>query len=143
VVDTVLGDILAARQIRSPFFLLPRLTTSPDEEVILPGVVGPDQCGVVVKEMQGLKAVATPRVIPIWVEPWFARRTLVGFRTIWVWEFVPAEFIKTISFCNVPKDPNDPSAGRRIDVQVQTQLILERQLLHFWRYIDKNVVGVA
>jgi hypothetical protein len=142
VVDTVLNN-LASRNVRSPFFLLPRLRGAPDEEVIVPGVVGPDECGVVMKEMQGLKAIVTPKQVPIWVEPWFARRTIVGFRTVWVWEFVPAEFIKTISFCNVPTDPMNPAGGREIDVNVETLLVIERQLLHFWRYIDKDVTAVG
>ena len=143
IVDDVLGDIMQARQVRSPFPIFNFTTTGlAQEQVIVPGPIGPDEIALVVKEIQGVKVVVSPRVVPIWVEPWFARATIIGTRTVWVWEFVPAEMIKTISFANVAVDPGDPDAGREIRTDVDIQVILERQLLHFWQFAQKEIVSV-
>jgi hypothetical protein len=134
VVDTVLGAIFS-RQARSPFpFLLASTSAIPDEQVILTDPLADGECAAVIKEIQGLKLVVTPRLIPIWVEPWFARRRIVATTVVWVAEFVPAEHIKTISVCNV--------AGT-IETDVDTQVVLERQLLHFWRFLHKDITAVA
>jgi hypothetical protein len=100
----------------------------------LTGPLDDGQCAGIVKEIQGIKVVVTPRRIPIWVEPWFARARIVGFKTVWTWEFVPAEFIKTISVCN---------ANGSLTTTASTQVILERELLHFWRFIHKEITAVA
>jgi hypothetical protein len=134
VVDTVLGNLFS-RQVRSPFPLIIGSTSAiPDEQVILTDPLDDGQCAAVVKEIQGIKIVVTPRLVPIWVEPWFARARVVGVKTVWVWEFVPAEFIKTISVCN--------DSGS-LTTTASTQVILERELLHFWRYIHKDITAVA
>lgn len=133
IVDTVLGNIFS-REVRSPFPFILNSTTTPDEQVILTDPLDTGQCAAIVKEIQGIKVVVTPRVIPIWVEPWFARARIVGFTTVWTWEFVPAEFIKTISVCN---------NNGVINTGVTTEVILERQLLDFWRFIHKDVTPVS
>ena len=76
----------------------------------------------------------TARQIPIWAEPWTSRARIIGYRTIYVLEFVPTEWIKTIAFFNV---------GGRIDTQVTTTVVLERELLHFWRFLDKDITPVS
>ena len=130
VVDDVLGEVFS-RQVRSPFFSILFPTVGTPQEQVIPFVLEPDEIAVVVKEIQGIKAVVTQRVIPVWVEPWFARARIVGFRTVWVWEFVPAEFIKTLTFRHT---------GDSIEVDSQIKVILERQLLHFWRFSHKDVL---
>jgi hypothetical protein len=135
IVDTVLGQLFS-RQVRSPFPLILGSTSAiPDEQVILTGPLRDGECAAVVKEIQGIKVVVTPRRIPVWVEPWFARARIVGFKTVWTWEFVPAEFIKTLGFCN----QNGHIALETID----TTVIQERQLLHFWRFIHKEITAVS
>ena len=130
IVDDVFPGFSA--QARSPFFVgAPSRTIQ--EQVIVPGVVADGECSVVLKEIQGIKTVIRPVLIPIWVEPWFARATIVGFKTVWVWEFVPAEFLKTISFCN--------SAGS-VSMDVDIVTVLERQLLSFWSYPRKEFTAV-
>ena len=118
-----------SREVRSPFFAG---TPSPDiqEQVIVPDSLAEGECAVVLKEIQGVKAVVRPVLIPIWVEPWYARATIVGFKTVWIWEFVPAEFLKTISYCN--------SFGT-LTTNVEIQTVLERQLLHFWSFMRQDV----
>ena len=134
VVDTVLGQFFS-REVRSPFpVIFSSGSVIPDEQVILTDPLRPGECAAVVKEIQGIKVVVTPRLIPIWVEPWFARARIVGFRTVWTWEFVPAEFIKTISVCNV---------NGTVTTNVSTQVVLERELMHFWRFFHKDVTAVA
>lgn len=142
IVDDVLTDVVLSRQVRSPFPIFNVTTGTPQEQVIVPGPIGPDEIALVIKEIQGIKVVVTPRIIPIWVEPWFARATITGTRTVWCWEFVPAEMIKTLPFANVPIDPENPTAGRRIETGVDIQVILERQLLHFWRFAQKQITSV-
>jgi hypothetical protein len=133
-VDNVLAGIFS-RQVRSPFpFILASSSLTPDEQVILTDPIGDGECAAVVKEIQGIKVVVTPRRIPIWVEPWFARARIVGFKTVWVWEFVPAEFIKTIGVCN---------NGGSLNVEVTSAVVLDRQLLHFWRFLHKDVTAVS
>lgn len=133
-VDTVLANLFR-REVRSPFPLIIGSTSAiPDEQVILTDPLDDGQCAAIVKEIQGIKVIVTPRRIPIWVEPWFARARIVGFKTVWTWEYVPAEFIKTISVCN-----NNGS----LTTTASTKVILERELLHFWRFIHKDITAVA
>jgi hypothetical protein len=117
------------RAIRSPFFLGETDSTI-QEQVIVPDAIPLDACVVVVKEIQGVKAVVRKVLIPIWVEPWYARAAIVGYKTVWVWEWVPAEFIKSISYCN--------NGGSLVqDVEIVT--ILERELMHFWSFLTKEI----
>ena len=118
-----------SRQVRSPFFIGNSGDTI-EEQVIVPGPIGLDECVVVLKEIQGVKAVVRKVLVPIWVEPWYARATIVGFTEVWVWEFIPAEFLKTISYCN---------AGGTVVQDVDIVVVLERELLHFWSFLDKEV----
>lgn len=119
------------RRVRSPFFVGHGLTGRDDipEKVITPGALARGDCAPVVKEAKGIVAIVRPIVVPIWVEPWFARARIVGFRTIWVWEFVPAEFIKTITYCN---------EGGEVSKDVHNQVVLERELMHFWRFFRQH-----
>lgn len=118
-----------SRQVRSPFFIGQQSDVI-QEEIIVPGVIGLDDCAVILKEIQGVKAVVRKKLIPIWVEPWFSRATIVGFREVWVWEFIPAEFLKTISYCN---------QGGTVVQNVDIVIVLERELLHFWSFFSKDI----
>ena len=118
-----------SRQVRSPFFI-GQGSAIADEVVIVPDSIGIDECAVILKEIQGVKAVVRKVQIPIWVEPWFARAQIVGFRTVWVWEFIPAEFLKTITYCN-----NGGAVVQDVDITV----VLERELMHFWSFMNLNV----
>ena len=119
-----------SRQVRSPFFIGNSTSGMIQEQVIVPQAIGLDECVIVLKEIQGVKAVVRRVLIPIWVEPWAARARIVGFKVTWVWEFIPAEFLKTISYCNI---------GGAVVQNVQTRVVLERELLHFWGFLDKDV----
>lgn len=125
---TLSADGRFSREVRSPFFV-GRPTPTVQEQVITPDSVAPGNCVVVTKEIQGVKAVIRPVIIPIWIEPWYARATIVGYETVWVWEFVPAEFLKTINYCNL---------DGTLSTQVNVKVVLERQLLHFWSFLDKE-----
>ncbi len=130
VVDDVFPGFSA--QVRSPYFVgAPSATIQ--EQVIVPDAIANGECAVVLKEIQGVKAVIRPVLIPIWVEPWFPRATIVGFRTVWIWEFIPAEFLKTISFCN---------NGGFVTMNVQITTVIERSLLHFWSFPRKEYTAV-
>jgi len=77
----------------------------------------------ILKETQGVQVVVRKTVIPIWVEPWYERAQIVGFQTVWVWEFVPAEFLKTISLCN---------SGGQIVQSVNMETVRDRSLMNMW-----------
>jgi len=120
-----IGPFGFEREVRSPFFYgIPQ--ADPQENIIVPGPLASGECVPIVKETQGVKVVVRPVLIPIWVEPWFARASIVGFQTIWVWEFVPAEYIKTISYCN---------AAGAITQDIDQKIVLDRGLMHMWKFI--------
>jgi hypothetical protein len=133
-IDTVLPSFFW-REPRGPFFWgVPGhgyLGSAIQEQVIVPEGLDVNECAVVLKEIQGVKAIVTWRLIPIWVEPWFARATIVGFRWVWCYEFVPAEFLKTISYCNM--------GGGNVVMRVDTRIVIERQLMHFWGFFRKDI----
>jgi hypothetical protein len=91
------------REIRSPFFIAsPVLDSNPGREMsfTIPQLAR-GECSVIVKELRGFKVMVKPQRLPIWLEPWFSVRTLnSGNALVWTWEWIPAEFIKTISICN-------------------------------------------
>jgi hypothetical protein len=120
--DTVAGF---QRQVRSPFFQwVPQ--REPQEDVFVPDALSAGQCVPIVKETRGIQAVVRPLVVPVWINPWFARATVVGTATVWAWEFVPAEFVKTISYCN--------KNGKLLQT-VDTEIIRERGQMTLWRFL--------
>ena len=123
-VDDVLSDVFS-RQVRSPFPIFTRGGFEPNEVVIDIPALSDGQCAAAVKEFFGVKAVVTAREIPIWVEPWFARARIVGTKTVFALEFIPAEYIKTISVCN--------NAGS-IETNVNAVTVHDRGLSHFWKF---------
>ena len=115
-----------AREVRSPFFYgIPQL--EPQENIIVPEPLANGECVPIIKETRGVKVVVRPVIIPIWIEPWFERASIVGFTTVWVWEFVPAEFVKTISYCNV---------GGTITQDIDMEIIRDRPLMHMWKFFS-------
>ena len=117
------------REIRSPFYqYAPHIT--PQENIIVPDAIANGECSVVIKEIQGIKSIVRPTQIPIWQEPWTSRSQIIGFDTIWVVDFVPAEFVKNLNFCNV---------GGNIVFDYEINVIIERQLTHFWKFFPVGV----
>lgn len=120
---------LVSRQLRSPFIPFPTPRTSEPQETVKHDVVGPGQCMVVVKEIHGLKVRLVAEIIPIWVEPWFSRRRIVGYKIVWHLEYVPAEFIKRIESCN-----RNLEIITRTDIEIKA----EPELLDFWQFYKKD-----
>lgn len=121
------------REVRSPYVtqtFYPNGFT-PEETVITTGEIKKDHCVVIVKEVQGQKSIMRPVQIPIWQEPWTSRATIIGFTTVWVVDFIPAEFVKNLNYCN--------SAGN-IVFDYEINVIIERELTHFWKYLPAGVV---
>lgn len=121
------------REIRSPFSPLSWYPTFsvPQENVIVPaGPLAEGECSTVVKEIQGVKAIQRPVIIPIWQEPWTSRASIIGWQTVWVVDFIPAEFVKNLNFCNV---------GGSIAFDYDINVIIERQLTHFWKFLPAGV----
>ena len=119
-----------AREIRSPFFINAPFTTPQENIMVLEGL-WKGECTAIVKEIQGVKVIVRPTFEPIWQEPWYARAKMIGWQVVWVLEFIPAEFVKTISYCNVD--------GKSITMDYDIDIIVERELTHFWRFLDKGM----
>ena len=120
------------REIRSPY--TPVVTHpngfTPEENIIVPpGPIGDGECSTVVKEIQGIKSILRPVKIPIWQEPWTSRAQIIGESPIWVIDFVPAEFVKNLNYCNV---------NGEIVFDYDINVIIERELLHFWNYLPRG-----
>jgi hypothetical protein len=118
-----------AREVRSPFFYGFSQSPTPQEDVRVIPALKNKECSAVMKEVAGYKVVVRPVKIPIWVEPWFARASIIGFVTVWVWEFVPMEFIKTIEYCNINSD---------IVQQIESEVVIDRALMHMWKFWPKD-----
>jgi len=121
------------REIRSPYSPLSWYPTYnvPQENIIVPdGPLAKGDCTTIVKEIQGVKAIQRPIIIPIWQEPWTSRATIIGWQTVWVVDFVPAEFVKNLNFCNV---------DGRIIFDYDINVIIERQLTHFWKFLPAGI----
>jgi hypothetical protein len=125
------AKVLHKRQLRAPFLRFPFPRPRIPRENFQSDVIGLNQCMVVVKDIQGLKVRLIYRKIPIWVEPWAARRHVVGFKIVWWVEYVPAEFIKRIVTCN---DCTSSCREQRIKRYVFTEIREEPELLDFWRF---------
>lgn len=121
------------REVRSPYVtqtFYPHGFTQ-EENIIVGEAIKKDHCTVIVKEIQGQKSIMRPIQIPIWQEPWTSRATIIGFSTVWVVDFVPAEFVKNLNYCNVAGD---------IVFDYEINVIIERELTHFWKYLPAGVV---
>jgi len=118
-----------AREVRSPFFYGFSQSPTPQEDVRVIPALKNKECSAVMKEVAGYKVIVRPVKIPIWVEPWFARASIVGFTTVWVWEFVPMEFIKTIEYCNI---------NSNIVQQIESEVVIDRALMHMWKFWPKD-----
>ncbi len=127
--DSPRAKILQKRQLRSFFIPLPIPALQGPDEVVTKDVIGVCESMVVVKEIQGMKARLIAKLLPVWIEPWFARRRIVGTRIVWCVEWVPAQFIKKIitskECCELKHD-------------VHTEIIEHPELLDFWRFFPKG-----
>jgi len=124
------------REIRSPYFPLHGYPSwhyptpsFPNEAIITIPPLDDGMCSTVVKEIQGIKSIMRPVILPVWQEPWADRSSIIGTQTVWVVDWVPAEFIKNLNYCN---------DGGNIDFSYDITVIIERELLHFWNYIPSG-----
>ena len=135
------------REIRSPFFQNPT-HTSQQENIIIPtsgGLVSSNShtnyidggaanssgasCAVVVKEIQGVKSILRATELPVYQAPFNSTTSIVEDEDIvWVIDFVPGEFVKTLTYC-VDKDGV-------LSIGYDIQMIVERQLTHFWMFLN-------
>ncbi len=121
------AEVLAEHNIRAPF--IPYAPLRSPKKDIRTGVIENGECFIVLKEMHGIKARLIAEIIPVWIEPWYARRHIVGHRIVWRLEFVPAEFVKKLTTCN--------ERGKLVH-DVYQEEVLEPKLLNFWRFYGKG-----
>ena len=131
--DDVLGPSQFQRIVRGPFPIVGHPDPDFPRETAIPvDALSSGQCAPVVKELFGVAAVLRPTEVPVWIEPWTARARIIGFRTVWVWEFVPAEHIKTIEYCN---------SGGSLTQEIDSIVVLDRGALAFWSGLYETVHG--
>jgi len=117
------------REIRSPYFPTyphPNGFVQQENVIVAPGPIANGECSTIVKEIQGVKSILRPTLIPIWQEPWTSRASIISYQVVWVVDFVPAEFVKNLNYCNV---------NGSIQTDYEINVIIERELLHFWKYL--------
>lgn len=117
------------REIRSPFFQHAPFTT-PQENIIVPESIATGYCTVIIKEIQGIKSIVRPTLVPIWQEPWTSMAQIIGYHVVWVIDFVPAEFVKSLKYCNIKGS---------IVFDYDIDVIIERELTHFWKFLPKGM----
>ncbi len=120
------------REIRSPYTPLTFYPSGfgPEENIIPSEPIANGECITIVKEIHGQKSILRPVQIPIWQEPWTSRASIIGYTTVWVVDFVPAEFLKNLNYCN---------AGGIITFDYDINVIIERQLTHLWKYYPAGI----
>ncbi len=102
------------------------IDTKPMEDVIVTDPIPLRACVSITKEKKGIVPVVVTTKVPIWVKPLFGDRSIVGETYVWVLWWVPAEFIKTITYCN--------PTGSGITQTITQKLILEWAQGHLWWY---------
>ncbi len=108
--------------IRAAFLPWPRFRHPEESCCCLP--LEPCGCGVVVKEFRGLQLRWRRRRITTVIEPWASRATIV-FRWVWVLEWVPVQYIKTITTHCECHGTGKTDVGVRV--------VRDLPLLTFWR----------
>ncbi len=102
------------------------LNTNPTENTIVTDAIPLRACVSITKESKGIVPLVVTMKVPIWVKPLFGERSVVGETYVWALWWVPAEFVKTITYCN-------PS-GFGITEDVTQKLILNWAEGHLWWY---------
>ncbi len=126
LVDPSLPDGAFQRLVSAPHSLLGADGfADPAEETLTPGVITKNQCAVVVKELRGVAAVVRPAAVSIWKNPWKKNAAVIGSQVVWVYEFVPAEHIKTINTCLNNKSEQTQTITQKV--------VLDRGALLLWR----------
>lgn len=128
--DSPEAKALIDKNLRAPFLPVTFRGSRQPKEDIFEGVIGPNECHVVVKEIHGLTAKLRCKIQPVYSEPWYARRRFVGYKKVWWIEYVPAEFIKRILTCN----RGSYWRGYRTVTEVKIEVVEEPQLLDFVRF---------
>ncbi len=114
------------RVIWSNFWPPGYLNTEPKESVIVTDAIPLRACVSITKESKGIVPIVVTMKVPIWVKPLFGESSVVGETYVWALWWVPAEFIKTITYCN-------PS-GFGITEDITQKLILNWAEGHLWWY---------
>ena len=125
------------REIRSPYFPIyphPYGFVQQENVIVAPGPIANGECSTIVKEIQGIKSILRPTIIPIWQEPWTSRASIISYQIVWVVDFVPAEFVKNLNYCNV---------NGSIQTDYEINVIIERELLHFWKYLPGGLQPIG
>ena len=82
---------------------------------------------VVLKEFFGIRFRLHWRWVPIYVEPWYARRRIIGYRRRLYIRLVPCEYLKSIIY-------ERSAAGGAVLPRVVARNWCDYSLLKFWRF---------
>lgn len=111
------------REIRSPYYPVMGDQYAYAENSSTSPSIGTGECSTVVKEIQGIQSILRPSDIPIWQEPLSSRAQIIGDSKVWIVEFVPSTFVTNFNYCNV---------NGEIEFDYDENVIIQRELLHFW-----------
>jgi len=136
VLDDVLSDMTAPlsryfREIRSPLFAVQNSPLTNKVQSWQISGLTPGECSAIVQDFMGLKAIFRTATITLWNFPWLSSSPLLG-KKAFVFEWVPAQYIKTISFCNFM---NPTSQKQEIVQNVNTETVIHRSSLHLWNLL--------
>jgi hypothetical protein len=99
------GGFMTALHLNLPPFLHRQRSLSPVEYVDKCTLSDTDSC-VIMKELFGLKLRLYYTYVPLWQEPWYSRRRIIGWRPVWHMRWLPCEYIKSIVYTKDDSDPN-------------------------------------
>jgi hypothetical protein len=133
VLDEILGDMTSAmsrffREVRSPLFAIQSGPLSSKIQSYQTEGLGVGECTAIVQDYPGLKVVFRIATISFWNFPWLGSSALVG-KKAFVFEWVPAQFIKTITLCN---HMNPTTEQSEILQSVNSETVIHRGMLHLW-----------
>jgi len=121
--------------VASPFLPLPifgDFSNRQPQETLFSGAVEGRGGHVILKEIFGLKLRLWYHLIPIWAEPWYPRRRIVGYKKIWYLSFVPCEYVKSIIFNSATTSPIGTS--RLGPPKVVAYEFCDSRLNGYWRW---------
>ena len=107
--------------IRGPFVYFPPPGPCHEQSFALQIECG--GCGVVVKEFRGIQLIRRKVIATRVIEPYASRRRIITI-VVWVLEWVPAQMIKTITV---------RCCGDHTKTHIDKQVVLDRELMNFWR----------
>jgi len=135
IYDTVLKENIG-KFVRSPFFFIDpsnafigRNENAPDISAFTfstPSLAVGD-CNAILEQVAGVQAAVRPTTLSLWQIPFNQWTDAIG-KQVWVFEWLPAQYWKTITYCHEGGAEKVPTIKQYID----TRVIIDRNTLNLW-----------